>query len=35
MASEHGKGMSDDLLLKWNKDSGNFEITEEINELPQ
>jgi len=35
MASEYGKGMSDDLLLKWNKDSGNFEITEEINELPQ
>ncbi len=35
MANEHGKGMSDDLLLKWNKESGNFEITEENNELPQ
>ena len=35
MASETGKGASDEAVLKWNKDKGNFEFLTPNTELPQ
>lgn len=35
IASESGKGASDEAVLKWNKEKGNFEFLAPYNELPQ